>query len=251
MTLLAHDNMFLDPVGGTVTYTDTGATFSASPPIENMSKMQVPRFAQFTETADFDVTTGSPVTVKVLGLMSHTLTDGMVVEFFNGATSLGSVTVANYRGVTQNAILVLGSEETFTTLTVEITGGAPGTQYRIGALWASPAFEASVESSDFGFDTTSLSVQNYASATGYTARRDSYDAPTLSYTALSRAKAIGPEYPNLKSIISESGMHAPVLAIPIETELAYSTYGLIEDATGPGVRSGDLWRATLTIREQK
>lgn len=251
MTLLAYNNAFLDQVGDTVEYTDSGGTFSLSPPIKNMSKMQVPQFAQFTESADFDVTTGDGVTVRVLGLMSHTLTNGMTVEFFGDAVSLGTVAVANYRGMTQNAILVLDEPATFTTLTVEITGGAADTQYRIGALWASPAFEADVEGPEFGYDTTSLSIQNYASATGYASRRDSYDSPTLSYPVLKTADAVGPAYPNLKAILTEVGKHAPVISIPMPDELAFSTYGLIEDSTGPSIRSGRLWRATLTIREQK
>jgi hypothetical protein len=250
-SLFAYSNVFLDQTNDVVTYTDIGATFSASPPIGNLSKMQIPQFAEFTETADFDAETGSTETARVFALIGHTLTDGMVVDFLADDVSIGTVTVANYTGYQNNAILVLSANTSFDKLSVEITGGVAATTYNIGVLWASPAFEQSIESTDFGFGVTSLSQVSYAQATGYAAQRDSYGNQKFSWTAMTRADAVGPTYPNAMAIMSESGNHAPVLAIPISTELAYSIYGLIDDMMGPEVRSGDLWRASVTIRQQR
>lgn len=252
MGLLAYNNIFLDPRYATVVYTDQGATFDSDYPLSNLSKMQLPTFAQFTgATCDLDADAGASYSVKVLALLGHTLTSGMEVEFLNGMSSLGTVTVANYEGAAQNAILVLDSPVSLQTLTIQVTGGSGGTDYRIGALWASPALSLDIESRDFGFGTASLSTAGYADGTGYTKAMESYDNPSLSFTVMSESQAIGPAYPNLKAIFRQSGLHRPVISIPLESELAFSTYGLMSDMSGPSIREGQLWKASATIREQR
>lgn len=252
MSRIAYNNIFLDPRATTVVYTDVGASFDANQPLSNLSKMQLPTFAQFTgATARFTANSGASYSVDVLALVGHTLTTGMEVEFLNGMTSLGTVTVANYEGFPQDVILILDEPVNLQTLTVSITGGAIGTNYRIGALWASPSFEVVFENSDFDMGATSLSLTSYAQATGYTAERPSYDAMKVTFPSLKKSEAIGPAWPNLQAIFRTSGKHKPVIFIPIEGELAHSRYCLIEEFNGPRVRSGLIWTANAVAREQR
>lgn len=251
MSLLAYSNIFLDPVGNTVSYDDTGATFAASPPISNLSKMQLNMFAYFTgETAAFDADAGAEHSVTVLALLGHTLASGMEVEFLNGAVSLGTVTVANYQGLPQNAILVLSAPVTLQALSVSITGGTAGVDYRLGALWASGGFNRCITPDGFGYGVASLSRHAWAGGVGYSSRRASQDVPRFSFTPLNDAGAIGPAYPNVRAIWREIGTHAPVLLIPFEDELAHSVYGLPGELTGPSRTANKRWRAGLTIRQQ-
>lgn len=252
MSRIAYNNIFLDARATTVQYTDAGGSFSAAQPLSNLSKMQLPVFAQFAgATAELDADAGASHSVDVLALLGHTLADGMEVEFLNGATSLGTVKVANYEGLPQDAILILDETVNLQTLTVSITGGSIGTNYRIGALWASPSFEIYFENSDFDTGTTSLSLTSYAQATGYTAERPSYDAMKVTFPNLKKSEAIGPAWPNLQAIFRTTGKHRPVIFIPIETELAHSRYCLIEEFNGPRVRSGLIWTANAVAREQR
>lgn len=252
MSRIAYNNIFLDPRAATVQYTDVGGSFSVAQPLPNLSKMQLPTFAQFTgATAELDADAGASHSVDVLALVGHTLTTGMQVEFLDGATSLGTVTVANYEGLPQDAILILDSPVSLQTLTVSITGGSIGVNYRIGALWASPSFEVVFENSDFDMGATSLSLVSYAQATGYTAERPSYDAMKVTFPKLTKAEAIGPSWPNLQAIFRTTGKHKPVIFIPIEAELAHSRYCLIEEFNGPRVRSGLIWTANAVAREQR
>lgn len=251
MSRLAHDNIFLDPRGTTVVYTDQGATFDSDQPLLNLSKMQLPLFAQFTgATAELDADAGASYTVDTLALLGHTLENGMEVEFLDGMTSLGTATVTNYRGLAQNVILVLDTPVSLQTLTISITGGTGGVDYRIGALWASGSLDCCISPDGFGAGVESLSQVSWADATPYSDERASQGVPTFKFTPMPRAAAIGPAYPNVNAIFREIGTHAPVIVIPYIDTPALATYGLTESTTGPTETINKLWRAGMTIRQQ-
>ncbi|WP_339617192.1 hypothetical protein [uncultured Gilvimarinus sp.] len=253
MSRLAYNNIFLDPTYSTVVFTDEGATFTAAQPLSNLAKMQLPDYAQFTgETAELDADAGAEYAVDVLALLGHTLTDGMQVEFLDGATSLGTVTVANYRGLAQNVILLLDTPVTLQTLTVSITGGTSEAAYKIGAVWASESYKKCFAKADYGRNTASLSNVAWASATAYVDARESQGAQNFRFTPLARADAIGPAYPNAEAVLREINESRVVLAIPYNADPAQSIYGIVESTAGPKVDAvSDRWRASVSVTEQR
>ena len=251
-SLVAHSNRLF----GRVSFDDTGASFSVQP-MSNMSETQLPLFAQFTgATAEFDVTAldsaEDPETFSadVFGVLGHTLDDGAVVEFLDGSTSLGSVTVANNQGLPQHAILVLDSPVSLDTLTVKITNADGG---RIGAVWASPSFRTKFSIDDFGFDANSLSDLEWASATGWANRRASQDTVRVTFPWMSKAEAIGPAWPNWRAIARIIGIHSPVIVMPDNAEMGYSLYGRVESfpSTQPQpTPMASHWRGGVNVIEE-
>lgn len=238
-SLVAYGNRFNDTRSATTVVTDTGGSFSASQPLENMLKKQLPLFAQFSgPSSEFDVEavvdssdsapTAETFSADVFAVLGHTLTDGMEVEFLDGSSSLGTVTVANYQGYAQHAILVLDSAVTVSELTVSITGGGSGDDYRIGAVWAGPSFRVGFGVEDFTIEPRSLSGQSFAGATGYANQRESQQVVSVRFPYMTRSKAYGPEWPNWNAITLTVGRHSPVLIIPDTTELGNTVYGLVD-----------------------
>lgn len=253
MSRLAYNNIFIDSLYETVSITDTGATFNPAQPLSNLAKPELPQFAQFTGTAGtLEADAGAEHSVDVLALLGHTLADGMQVEFLDGATSLGSVTVANYRGKPQHAILLLNTPVTLQTLTVSITGGVAETSYTIGALWASESVNWCFAKADYGRNHKSLSNVSWATATAYVDPRQSQAAQNFRFTPLSRAKAIGPAYPNADAVFREIEQNRIVLAIPYNDDRAQSVYGIVESTSGPKVNpASDRWRASVAVTETR
>lgn len=238
-SLVAYNNRFNDTRAATTVVTDTGGSFSASQPLENMLKKQLPLFAQFSgPSAEFDVEavvdssdsapTAETFSADVFAVLGHTLTDGMEVEFLDGSSSLGTVTVANYQGYAQHAILVLDSAVTISELTVSITGGSSGDDYRIGAVWAGPSFRVGFGLEDFAIDPRSLSLQDWAQATAYTNEQDSQQAVSVRFPYMSKADAWGPTWPNWNAITLTTGRHSSMILIPDTSELTTAVYGVVE-----------------------
>ena len=259
-SLVAYSNRLF----GQVDFTDTDDTFDASQPLENMKRKQLPLFAQFEQACEFDVQavedesdsapTGENFDADVFALLGHTLDDGMTVEFLDGTSSLGTVTVANYEGLPRYVILALDSTVNLDTVTVKVSGGDSGTDYRIGAVWASQSFRAGFGQADHAITTTSLSYAEFAAATGYSSERESYDLVSVRFPHLTKAEAIGPAWPNWNAISRLAGRHEPVIVIPDTDELAYSRYGLVEAFTPARINpspKAKSWRGGLDLREMR
>lgn len=264
-SLVAYSNRFNDTRAAKTVFTDVGGDFSSSQPLDNMAKKQLPIFAQFTgascelevqavEDSDQSSPTPESFDAEVFAVLGHTLDNGMEVEFLDGSTSLGTVTVANYQGLQQHAILVLDSSVSIDTLTVSITGGESDGSYRIGAVWAGPAFRVGFGIEDFSINPTSLSDLEWADATGYTNERESQQIVSVRFPYMTRAKAYGPEWPHWNAITLTIGRHSPVLVIPDTAELGNVVYGLIETfaptkALPTPNASG--WRGGLDVTETR
>lgn len=263
-SLVAYNNRFNDTRAARTVLADVGTTFSSDQPLDNLTRKQLSLFAQFTENCELDIqavedSSAEPVvadsfSADVFAVLGHTLADGMEVEFLDGATSLGSVTVANYIGVAQHAILVLDSAVSLDTLTVKVTGGTAGVSYRIGAVWAGPSFRTGFGMEDFTIDPRSLSQQSFAAATGYTNEQPSQQMISARFPGMTRANAIGPAWPNWKAIAITTGLHEPLMLIPDTSDLAHSVYGLVEAFVparphpSPGA---SLWRGGVDVIETK
>lgn len=264
-SLVAYNNRFNDSDASTVVFNDVGGDFSSAQPLENMAKKQLPLFAEFDgPSCELDIQavldssesapTAETFSADVFALLGHTLTDGMEVEFLDGSSSLGTVTVANYTGLAQHAVLVLDSAVSLDTLTVSVTGGGSGESYRIGSVWAGPSFRVGFGIEDFSIDMRSLSDQAWSSATGYTNERDSQQAVSVRFPHMTRAKARGPSWPNWQAITSTTGKHSPILIVPDTTELAHTVYGLVESFAPTRLlpmpqASG--WRGGVNVLEMK
>lgn len=238
-SLVAYNNRFNDSTAARTVFTDVGGSFSASQPLENLAKKQTPLFAEFDgPSCELDIEavvdssdsapTAETFSADVLAVLGHTLDDGMEVEFLDGSNSLGTVTVANYTGYAQHAILVLDSTVSLTTLTVSITGGGSGDSYRLGAIWAGPSFRVGFGVEDFSIEPRSLSDQSWAGATGYSNERESQQVVSVRFPYMTRANAYGPTWPNWNAITLTSGKHAPMILIPDASELGTAVYGLVE-----------------------
>lgn len=251
MSILAYSNIFLDPRGTSVVYADTGGTASVAQPLDNMSKMQLPIFAQFNSAAaEFTATLPAQKTARVFALLGHTLPGDAEVTFSAGGVPLGTVTVKNYPGLARHAILVLDEPVQVTELAVSITGGGSG--FTIGALWASDGFTKSFALDGFGYDFESLSSVSWAGAAGYVSPRESQTLPTFKFTPLTRAEAIGPDAPNVRSVFRCVSEHKCVLVIPYNRDLSTAVYGLIESTSGPTtIPNAPTWRASATVREMR
>lgn len=137
MGFVAYNNRLT----GAGTWTDTGASFAADPPLANLGTIQVPSpHAEFTgDTAAFEFAAGADFTVRVLALLGHTLPDGAIVTFSDEAdVQIASHTVARFKTRPNNVILLLGADETISTIKVSISGAGTGT-HRIAAMFAGPA----------------------------------------------------------------------------------------------------------------
>lgn len=255
-SLVAYNNAFLDPRGAAVDYTDVGGTFSNVQPLSNLSKPQLGAFAEFVgATCEFDADAGAAFEADVFALLGHTLEDGMEVEFIDESgspSSLGTVTVQNYRGLPQHAILILDAPVSLQTLTVSVTGGTALQDYTIGALWASPSFREEILSAGYDYSMENLSIQSWALNSGYAANRPTYESPRFEWPLLSEEAARGPAWPNARAILREIGGHSEVICIPSIADPTSCTYGLITQPIGPVCHAGNknIWRAGATIREQ-
>ena len=261
MSLVAYNNRFNDSRAAKTVFTDVGASFSASQPLENMAKKQLPLFAQFDVDCEFDVEavvdsddsapTLETFSADVFALLGHTLDDGMEVEFLNGSNSLGTVTVANYQGLPQHVILAIDSAVTMDTLTVKVTGGESGSSYRIGSVWAGPSFRTAFGLSDFSIETRSLSDQAWAAATGYSNERESQRLVSVRFPYMTKAEAKGPSWPNWEAITMSQGRHSPMIVIPDTNEMAFSVYGLVD--TYPLTRpfAEDSYRGGIDLLESR
>ena len=173
--VLAYNNRFHVTADKPATF--TSADFDSSPAIANLGRAQLPLFAQFTgATADLDCEANdggsNPVAFDadvfaVLGL--EDFDNGAEVEFLNGSTSLGTVTIETAPLGGNHAILILDSSVNLDTLTVSFTGAGSGA-HKVGAIWASESlrFSPAADVSFDGLDTgiTSFSQGNTAWAYG-------------------------------------------------------------------------------------
>lgn len=233
-SLIAFDNRAL----GHGAFTDGAGTWASAPSIDNLGTMQPQVYAEVTPSGGaFDFTfqaqdasgTAEDFSPDVFGLLGHTLPDGAEVEFLDGATSLGSVTVSNVDNRPQNAILVASSASTFDTLTVEVSSaGADAVQ--IGCLWCSRSFRPThgFLLTGYGVTPEALAVWQRISATIWANEDEVVDRTAFELAALSRSEARGPDMPNWAGIVALCGRHSPVIVIPDDSNLHESTYGLFD-----------------------
>lgn len=141
--LFAYNNRFLNREGNSCSF--SSGDFDSSPPLSNLGKAQLSDFAQFTGAsasidceADDGASSPSPEsfsadTFAVLGCQDFD--DNAEVEFLDGSTSLGTVTIDQAPFGGNHAILKLSAPVTLDTLTASFTAAGSGV-HKVGAFWA-------------------------------------------------------------------------------------------------------------------
>ena len=248
MAIFAYKNRAFD--GGE--FTGTVGAWAVTPSIANMGMMQVPTpHARVTpDTGAFAFTFNDDgMTVDVLALIAHTLPEGAVVTFLDGATELAQVTYSEGANLAAPAFVtaVLGSPVTLDTITVSVTS-AGSEPVRIGAFWASGSFRHMVNPDDYSDVPSAFDRLSNVDAVVWPNRRARIETISSEFYDLSEAKARGPGSVNWRDITRQVGYSEPVLFIPAERMATEVHYGLITDYSRIAPRWFNSWQGGFTLK---